>query len=207
VSETRKDKTVEEVGVSGWVEVIVRDKDGRVKYHIGSPPPKPAEKTRAEGGEEGDRGDCPEVVPGPLASLPVKFMDFYWRKNIITDVGLAEIIRLVFSGLTGTKFGYIAIGTGTTAEAATDTALQAEIKRKTATVTQTTTTITNDTALLEATFSSADGLTGTSNVSEAGVFNASTGGTLLARKVFSAVPLNWDAGDSITIRYYVQVGR
>jgi hypothetical protein len=32
-------------------------------------------------------------------------------------------------------------------------------------------------------------------------------GSLLARKVFSAVPLNWDAGDSITVRYYVQLTR
>jgi hypothetical protein len=180
----------EPVKIEGWVEVIVRDKDGKIKYYVG---PKKVE-------EEDD--------PAPfLSSLPAKFQDFYWRKNIVTNVGLAAIIRLVFSGLTETKFGYIAIGTGTTAEAATDTALVAEIKRKTATVSQTTTTVTGDTALLSATFSSADGLTGTSNVSEAGIFNAATGGILLARKTFTAVPVNWDAGDSITINYYVQMSR
>jgi hypothetical protein len=190
-------KGVDSGRVEGWVEVIVRDKDGKVKYRLGGPPPE------FEVGEEGDCAVASMLSP----SMPAKLTDYYWRKNVITNVGLAAIIRLVFSGLTEDKFGYIAIGTGTTAEAVTDTALVAEIKRKTATVTQTTTSVTGDTALLEATFSSADGLTGTSNVAEAGIFNAATGGILLARKTFSAVPVNWDAGDSITIRYYVQLTR
>jgi hypothetical protein len=181
--------------VEGWVEIIVRDKDGKVKYHIGAPPPKNKELCE-------DGHNCPD-----LSSFPAKFADHYWRKNIVTNAGLAAIVRLIGSGLTETKFGYLAIGTGTTAEAATDTALVAEIKRKAATVSQVTTTITGDTCLFEATFSSADGLSGTSNVAETGVFNASSGGILLARKTFSAVPLNWDAGDSLTIRYYVQMTR
>jgi hypothetical protein len=181
--------------VEGWVEVIVRDKDGRVKYYIGP---------RGVITEESE--DDP-VVPPVLTSLPAKFQDYYWRKNIITDVGLAAIIRLVFAGLTESKFGYLAIGSGTTPESATDTALQAEIARKAATVSQTTTTISGDTALLTATFSRADGLTGTASVCEAGIFNAPSGGILLARKTFPCVPLNWDAGDSITINYYVQMSR
>jgi hypothetical protein len=189
---------------AGWVEVIVRDKNGKVKYYMG---PRPIEEVIREfEGKGGNNGDCSFTVQ-PLADLPAKFQDFYWRKNIITNVGLAAMIRLIFSGLTETKFGYLAIGTGTTAESASDTALQTEIKRKTATITQVTTSITGDTALCEATFSSADGLSGTATVSEAGIFNASTGGILLARKTFSGVPLNWDAGDQITIRYYVQAGR
>jgi hypothetical protein len=181
--------------IEGWVEVIVRDKDGKIKYYWG---PRKISKE--------ELGDDPGLSP-ILASMPGKFQDYYWRKNIITDVGLAAIIRLVFSGLTETKFGYLAIGTGTTAESASDTALVSEIKRKAATISQTTTSVTGDTALVSATFSKADGLTGTSNVSEAGIFNASSGGILLARKTFAAVPLNWDAGDSITINYYVQMSR
>lgn len=190
-----KDKT----GITGWVEVIVKDKNGKVKYHLGGPPPKPKED-KCEG------GNCP--LPASLnPSYPSKLQDFYWRKNIVTNDGLAAIIRLVFEGLTETKFGYLAIGTGTTSEAASDTALENEIARKAASVSQTTTTVDGDTALLEATFSSDDGLSGSSNVSEAGVFNASSGGILLARKVFSAVPINWDAGDTLTIRYYIQMTR
>jgi len=197
----KRDKIVDVVLTVGWVEVIVRDKHGRVKYHIGAPPPKTKDiKCNGE--------NCAQHAYGVVSSFPPKEIDdFYWRKNVITDVGLAAIIRLVFEGLTETKFGYLAIGTGTTAESVSDTALELEIARKAATVTQTTTTITDDTALLEATFSSADGLTGSHNVSETGILNAATGGILITRKVFSAVPLNWDAGDTLTIRYYVQMTR
>lgn len=193
---------IDQVPVQGYIEVIARDKDGKIKYYIGGPPPKRAEVK--SGCEDGHNCSAPPIT----SSMPAKAIDsFYWRKNVITNAGLAAIIRLVFAGLTETKFGYLAIGTGTTAESVADTALQAEIARKTATVSQTTTTVTGDTALLEATFSKADGLTGSHNVTEAGIFNASTGGVLLARKVFSAIPMNWDAGDSLTIRYYVQMTR
>jgi hypothetical protein len=194
------EKDVDAGRLEGWVEVIVRDKEGRVKYRIGYKPPKSQEKC-------GDGENCP-LPPPVMSSFPAKTVeDAYWRKNIITDAGLAAIIRLIFSALSETKFGYLAIGTGTTAESASDTALQNEVKRKTATQTQTTTTVTNDTCLLEATFSSADGLSGTMNISETGILNAASGGILLARKVFSAVPINWDAGDTLTIRYYVQMTR
>jgi hypothetical protein len=175
--------------VEGWVEIIVRDKDGKIKYHIGAPPEKILKTPKEE-----KKKNNPAYNP-IASSFPAKEVDdFYWRKNIVTNVGLACIIRLVFAGLTEDKFGYLGIGSGTTTEAVTDTALQYEVKRKSATVTQTTTSITGDTALLEATFSSADTLSGTMNISEAGVFNASSGGYLLARKVFSAIPVNWDAG-------------
>ncbi|TDA41335.1 MAG: hypothetical protein DSO07_05130 [Thermoproteota archaeon] len=177
--------------IDGWVEVIVRDKDGKIKAYIG---PKQEEI------------DDPPGEP-ILSSAPGTFQDYYWLRNIITNAGIASIIRLIFSGLTDTKFGYLAIGSGTTTESATDTALVQEIKRKAATITQTTTSISGDTAQVSATFSSSDGLTGTANVCEAGIFNASTGGTMLARKTFTCVSLNWDAGDSITINYYVQMSR
>lgn len=191
---SERDKSIDVGKVEGWVEVEVRDKDGRLKYKLGQPP------------ERLVKGDNPSLPV--LSSLPAKEVDLlYWRRNVITNVGLACIIRLVFAGLTEDKFGFLGIGSGTTAEAVTDTALQYEIARKAATVTQETTAIAGDTAKLEATFSSADGLSGSANVSEAGIFNLSAGGDLLARKVFSAVPVNWDAGDTITIRYYVQMTR
>jgi hypothetical protein len=189
------DKEIDIGRVEGYIEVIVKDKQGKIKCIVGSPPPKKQEKCE-------DGHNCAFE-----SSLPAKLLDYYWRKNIITNAGLAAIIRLVFSGLTENKFGYLAIGTGTTAEAATDTALQAEVKRKAATISQVTTSITGDTALCEATFSSADGLSGSQNISETGIFNAASDGILLARKVFSAVPVNWDAGDTLTIRYYVQITR
>jgi hypothetical protein len=182
--------------MEGWVEVIVHDKNGRIKHHV-----MPAFMKKCEDGEH-----C-STIPAISPPFPAKLAEYYWRKNVITNVGLAAIIRLVFSGLTENKFGYLAIGTGTDAESVNDTTLQNEINRKAATVTQTTTNVDGDTVMLEATFSSLDGLSGSSNVSEAGVFNADSDGILLARKVFSAVPINWDAGDSITIKYFIQMSR
>jgi len=188
----RKDVDVGKVG--GWIEIEVRDKHGNIKYKIGTTPEKLLKNSNP-------------IFP-LASSFPAKEIDlFYWRKNVITDVGLACIIRLVFAGLVEDRFGYLGIGSGTTAEAVTDTALEYEIKRKVATVTQETTTITGDTAKLEATFSSADALAGTMNISEAGIFNLDVGGDMLARKVFAAVPVDWDAGDTLTIRYFVQMTR
>jgi len=176
------------LSTSGWVEVIVKDKDGNIKYRF----PKTAEN---------EEHDC------PFSSLPGKMADFYWRKNIIVNTGLAAIIRLIFAQLTENKFGYLAIGSGTATETPADTALGSELARKPASITQITTTIEGDTAKLEAEFSSADGLSGTKTIAETGIFNASTGGIMLARKTFPAVTLNFDLGDSILIRYYVQILR
>jgi len=195
-----KGKPKDDLKVIGWVEVIVRDKHGRIKHRIGTSPEEIALLRRKKHNSHS--------AYGLASSFPAKQIDdLYWRKNIITDDGLAAIIRLVFEGLTETKFGYLAIGVGTTTETASDTALETEIARKSANVTQTTTDVTDDTALLEATFSSDDGLSGTDDVSETGIFNDATAGIMLARKTFSPVTVNWDAGDTLTIKYYVQMSR
>ena len=121
--------------------------------------------------------------------------DSGWRENGITNAGMAEVAGLITLDVGGTAFDYIAIGTGTTSFDPSQTALANEIKRKGATGSRVTTVVTNDTAQYVTTFSSADGLSGTSAVTESGVFNASTGGTMLCRQVFSALNINWDAGE------------
>jgi len=173
--------------VYGWPEVYVYSSRGELKYAVLLA-----------------RGNPVLVVPKGV--MPETTVIYYFRKNVVTNAGLAEIVKLVF-GLGGNVFKYVAIGTGTTPESVADTALESELARKVATVSQTTMVVENDTAVLEATFSSGDGLSGSKSICEAGVFNASTGGVLLARKVFACVPVNFDAGDSITIRYYVQMSR
>jgi len=177
--------------LSGWVEVIVRDRDGNIKLHI---------NTIAD--EEEEEGDCAVHLfpPPPVPS-------YYWRKNVMTNVGFAAVIRLIFEGLSEAKFGYLAIGTGTTSESVTDTALENEIARKSATVTQSTLNVEGDLAIVEATFSKGDGLSGTHNVSEVGIFNAPVGGILLARKVFAPIPINWDIDDTLTMRYFIHITR
>ncbi len=128
--------------------------------------------------------------------------------NVITNAGKTEVVGLFNSDQSGsyTAFDYIAIGTGTTAADASDTQLEAEIvsnggqRRGGADVTGTlvTTTVTNDTSQWVTTFS----FTGSFAVTESGVFNNSSGGTMLCRQTFSAI--NVASGDSLQITWKVQ---
>ena len=125
-------------------------------------------------------------------------------KNLIVDVGKQEVVKLI-SGQGGTAFSTIAIGTGTTAEAATDTGMELELTRKAATISIVTTTITNDTARFVATFSSADGLTGTAAVTEYGLFNAAATPVMLSHAIKAAKNMDWDAGEQLEVTWDVQV--
>lgn len=122
--------------------------------------------------------------------------------NLITNVGLAEIANLAGNVSSPIAFTYLAVGTGTTAASASNTTLETEITdsglaRASATVSRQTTNVSNDTLQLSKTWS----VSGTKSVTEAGILNASSGGTLLGRQVFTAV--NVVNGDSLTITYKV----
>ena len=114
--------------------------------------------------------------------------------NLITFAGYAEVAQLIGYNLSGTVFRYIGSGTGASAATTGDTDLGTQVgDKQTATVTNTTTNETNDTVHFVAT----QAYTGTSAITEAGLFNNSTAATgdMLARQVFSA--LNVVNGDSI----------
>lgn len=121
-------------------------------------------------------------------------------KNTITNASLAEISGLVGNTGSKTAFTYLAVGTGTTAAAATNTALEAEIvdtglERAAATVSQVTTTVTNDTLQLLKSWTA----TGVKAITEVGAFNAASNGTMLGRQVFSAV--NTATNDVFQVTY------
>jgi hypothetical protein len=121
-------------------------------------------------------------------------------KNIITNAGKAEVANLIGGVSTPVAFTYLALGVGTTAAAATQTALVTEIidtglARHAATVTRVTTTATNDTTQLVYQWTA----TGIKAVTEVGAFNASSSGTMLGRQVFSAI--NTVANDTIQVTY------
>lgn len=97
---------------------------------------------------------------------------------------------------TATAMSHMAIGTGSTAAAASDSALGNEAGR----VSLTSTTVTNNEVAYVATFGAG---TGTGAITEAGILNASSSGTLLCRTVFSVV--NKGAADSMTITWTVTV--
>ena len=95
-----------------------------------------------------------------------------------------------------TVMSHLAIGTGTAAAAAGNTALGSESAR----TALTSTTVTDNEIVYVDTFAAG---TGTGAITEAGIFNASSGGTMLCRTVFSVV--NKGASDAMTITWTVTV--
>jgi len=121
------------------------------------------------------------------------------KSNSMAKTGMAQVAGLILTDVGGTAFDYVGIGTSSTAESADHTDLQTPLKRKAATGTRITTTFTNDTAQLDTTFSSGDTLSGSSTVTEAGVFTAVSAGVMLFRKIFTGKTVNWDDGDTLQV--------
>ena len=95
-----------------------------------------------------------------------------------------------------TVMSHMAIGTGSTAAAAGNTALGSESAR----TALTSSTVTDNEIVYVDTFAAG---TGTGAITEAGIFNASSGGTMLCRTVFDVV--NKGASDAMTITWTVTV--
>lgn len=124
--------------------------------------------------------------------------------NLVVDAGKAGVASRINGAGGEAAFTYIAIGTGTVAPVAGDTALGAEITtgggaRASATASRVTTGVTNDTAQLQYTFN----FTASFAVTESGALNAASVGTLLARQTFSAI--NVANGDSLQVTWKFQV--
>ena len=111
--------------------------------------------------------------------------------NLITTVGRGQVIDRL-QAATPAVCDYIAIGTGATAAAAGDTALQTEVARGQGALTQ------PDAFTDRSVYTFAAG-TGTGNITEAGRLNAAASGVLMGRQVFTAV--NKTASDSLQITY------
>ncbi len=123
--------------------------------------------------------------------------------NTVVNGGKAFIAQSMIKTTVNTPVAmtHIGIGTGVTAATVTDTALGTEVgTRQTVTPTNVTTTVTNDTIQYVATFAAGNG---TAAITEAGVFNASSAGTMLCRTTFAAI--NKGALDTLTITWKVQI--
>ena len=133
-----------------------------------------------------------------------KVKDKRYIRNTITNAGMAEVANLIAGVSSPVAFTYLALGIGTTAAAVTDTTLESEITdtglaRHSATASRVTTNVTNDTAQLVYTWTA----TGAKAVTECGMFNNASAGTLLGRQVFSAI--NTANSDQITVTYKIVV--
>lgn len=138
--------------------------------------------------------------------IPVLFG--YWSGSFNVSNGITNAGRAIISGLingsgTPAAFTYIGVGTGVGAFSASDTALGTELAasgmtRAAGTVSLVTTSVTNDTAQVLKLFT----VTGVAAVTESGLFNASSGATLLCRQTFSAITTA--NGDTLQITWKVQ---
>lgn len=134
------------------------------------------------------RGFWDVKLHGPNGELK----DHRYGENVITTNGKEFLARYLLSAATAATntLRFIAIGTNTTSESASDTALGAEVARISGSVSYV------SGAIFEviATFPAG---TGTGAIAEYGLLNTSTGGTLFSRDTESVV--NKGASDTLTV--------
>jgi hypothetical protein len=116
-------------------------------------------------------------------------------ENLVVDTGL-DFIASRMGGTGDSVMSHMGIGTGTTAAAAGDTALGTASGDR---VALDSATVTDNTIVYVGTFDT----TYSGAITEAGVFNASTAGTMLCRTVFSAV--NITTADTLTITWTITI--
>lgn len=115
--------------------------------------------------------------------------------NLVVTAGKGFVASRM-GGTGAAVMSHMAIGTGAAAAAAGDTTLQTENAR----VALASANVAANEITYTATFPAG---TGTGTITEAGVLNAGSGGTLLCRTVFSSIAKG--ASDSVTIVWTVTV--
>ena len=125
-----------------------------------------------------------------------KIKQLFEVENLIVDTGL-NFITSRMKDATATAMTHMAVGSGSTAAAAGNTALGTQISTR---VALTSTTVTANAIEYIAGFGAG---VCTGAITEAGIFNASTSGTMLCRTVFSVV--NKAAADSLSITWTITI--
>lgn len=128
-------------------------------------------------------------VYGPEGSLKDSRQGF----NVVTTVGkefLASFLQSAVGGAATFTGRYIAIGTGSTAETAADTALGTETSRSTGTASY----ISGQIYQVTATFGAGSG---TGAIVEYGLLSSNTAGTLIARDTEAVI--NKSAADTLVV--------
>lgn len=117
--------------------------------------------------------------------------------NLVTTAGKAHIADQLSSSPAQAAMSHYAIGSGTTDPAVGDTALETQLAR----VALDSRTDSTNVVTYVATFPAG---TGTGAVTEYGILNASSGGTLLVRA--EAAVINKAAGDSLVVTHTLTIG-
>ena len=118
------------------------------------------------------------------------------EKNLVVTTGLGYIASRM-KDASATAMTHMALGSGTTAESAGQTDLVTLLGAREA---LDSTTVTANAVAYVASFEATDA---TGAVTEAGIFNASTGGTMLCRVKFDVV--NKAADDTMTVTWTITV--
>jgi len=117
--------------------------------------------------------------------------------NIITTAGKTHIASRM-EDASATAMSHMELGTGTTTPAAGDTTLETIVSGSRQSLTSW--TASTNTVTAACTFGAS---VGTGALTEAGVLNASSGGTLLAHTTFSVI--NKAAADSLTVSWTITI--
>ena len=143
-------------------------------------------------------------IHGPQAAYPTTRVDYgVVSRKVVTDNGVALIVDALDNTLANADVRYHGLGTGTTAEAASQTALTTELTtqynpdntRATGTFSQPSANVSQSVAT--------NTVDASASVAEHGVFTqaATGGGTLLDRSQFTAIALV--SGDSLQSTYAI----
>lgn len=120
--------------------------------------------------------------------------------NLVVTSGLTYIRDRISSATPPGLITHMELGTGVTAAAAGNTTLGTPLGTR-GTVTISTPSATS--IQFSSSFAAGAPAAGTNNISEAGLFTASTGGTMLCRLTFTAVPKQ--ANDTMTVNWTVSL--
>lgn len=118
--------------------------------------------------------------------------------NLVVTAGKNHVADQLASAPAQAAMGWMALGTGTTAPAAGDTALGTEIDRNALT----SRTATTNVVTYVGNWAAGDATNAA--ITEAGVFNAASAGTMLVRATFTAI--NKGASDTLQITWTLTTG-
>ena len=121
-------------------------------------------------------------------------VEVFSKDNLVVKAGIDFVFDTVF-GVGATHMNYIAVGTGTTAVANTQTALVTQLLRKSANYSHSAGTAV---ASVSSTFNAGEA---TGAITEAGIFNASTAGIMFDRVVFPVI--NKGANDTYVATFEI----
>lgn len=137
----------------------------------------------------------------PWAEVGIEDWGIVSRK-VVTDVGVGYIVDAFQNIVELENMKYHGLGTGTTAEAAADTALVTELTTEyNPNSTRATGTTTEGAANVYVTVATNTLDSGTPAITEHGVFSANAAGVLLDRSKFSAINLVGANGDALQTTY------